>query len=151
MAATAPASAVPSFQELEKQHHERSVRLKNASEAQFKSACASANAAAAAVVAETSMRTAELHHGSRRIEQDLRELNSHTETMHKRVQEWASMLVKFNAALKEMGDVSNWATVIDRDVQDTVRVLEAVTVAKRRSAGLAAAPNAPPPSTVEPS
>jgi hypothetical protein len=130
-----PSTAV-TYTELERRHHERNVRLRAASDAQFKAACQSGAAAAVAVAAETNAKANELHHGARRLESDLRELSTQTETMHKRVQEWAAMLVKFNAALKELGDVNNWATMIDRDVEDTVKVLDAVAMAKRRAAGL---------------
>uniref|UniRef100_A0A7S1M3L5 Biogenesis of lysosome-related organelles complex 1 subunit 1 n=1 Tax=Neobodo designis TaxID=312471 RepID=A0A7S1M3L5_NEODS len=133
---SAPPSTPPTYAELEKAHHERNVRLKAASEAQFKATCQAATSAASAVAGETNRRSHELHQGAKRVEGELKELNHQTEQMHKRVQEWAAMLGKFNGALKELGDVANWATMIDRDVEDTVRVLDAVAVAKRRAAGL---------------
>jgi hypothetical protein len=130
---------LPSFADLEKAHHERNVRLKSASEAQFKATCHAATSAATAVARDTNQRAHELHQGSKRVEGELKELNHQTEQMHKRLQEWAGMLGKFNGALKELGDVSNWATMIDRDVEDTVRILDAVAVSKRRAAGLSTA------------
>jgi predicted nucleic acid-binding Zn-ribbon protein len=140
-AAAGPApTAVPTLNELEKRHLERSARLKSESEAQFKKACQSGVAAATSLAVDTNAKVHDLHQNSKRVEHELKELNQQTETMQRRVQDWASLLVKFNAALKELGDVNNWATMIDRDIDDTVKVLDAVALAKRRAAGLAPAP-----------
>lgn len=133
---SAAAGQTVTLQDLERVHFERSTQLKAASEAQFKLACQAAVNAATTVTHATNWRAHQLYQQSRQIENETKELTARTETMQKRVQDWASMLSKFNLALKEMGDIGNWAAMIDRDIQDTAVVLHAVVNAKRQDAGL---------------
>ncbi|KAJ2815917.1 hypothetical protein IWW50_006675, partial [Coemansia erecta] len=39
---------------------------------------------------------------------------------------WTKLVDQFNGALKELGDVQNWAQVIERDMLDVAATLEVV-------------------------
>lgn len=141
--AATPADVQQSLAQLERRHESRVAALKQQSEQQFRVATKAGNAATTALVAGVNRDCAELHQGAKRVDGELKELMKQTEQMHKRTQQWAAMMLKFNGALKELGDVANWSRMIERDVEDTVTVLDAIAATKRRAAGLPADDRSP--------
>ncbi|KAJ2771290.1 hypothetical protein IWQ57_002285 [Coemansia nantahalensis] len=62
---------------------------------------------------------------------------------------WTKLVDQFSASLKELGDVQNWAQVIERDMRDVAATLEVVHAslnppAAEPAAAAAAAPAAAP-------
>ncbi|POG62045.1 biogenesis of lysosome-related organelles complex 1 [Rhizophagus irregularis DAOM 181602=DAOM 197198] len=62
----------------------------------------------------------------REIESEARKLSSQSVKYTKQTKQWLSMLEGFNSALKELGDVQNWAEVIEKDMREIATTLEFV-------------------------
>ncbi|CAG8700680.1 20718_t:CDS:2 [Cetraspora pellucida] len=62
----------------------------------------------------------------REIEAEARRLSAQSAKFTKQTKQWLNMLDGFNSALKELGDVQNWAEVIERDMKEIAMTLEFV-------------------------
>ncbi|CAG8658311.1 2703_t:CDS:2 [Acaulospora morrowiae] len=62
----------------------------------------------------------------REIESEARRLSAQSAKYTKQTKQWLNMLDGFNSALKELGDVQNWAEVIEKDMREIAMVLEFV-------------------------
>jgi len=62
----------------------------------------------------------------REIETEARKLSVQSVKYTKQTKQWLSMLEGFNSALKELGDVQNWAEVIEKDMKEITTTLEFV-------------------------
>ncbi|CAG8739413.1 biogenesis of lysosome-related organelles complex-1 subunit 1 [Gigaspora rosea] len=62
----------------------------------------------------------------REIEAEARRLSAHSAKFSKQTKQWLNMLDGVNSALKELGDVQNWAEVIERDMREIAMTLEFV-------------------------
>ncbi|KAJ2236550.1 hypothetical protein IWW45_001718, partial [Coemansia sp. RSA 485] len=67
-----------------------------------------------------------VHNNQREIESLSRDC-AHLVQQHVRsTAKWTKLVDQFNDALKELGDVRNWAQVIERDMLDVAATLELV-------------------------
>ncbi|KAJ2900013.1 hypothetical protein IWW38_000721 [Coemansia aciculifera] len=62
----------------------------------------------------------------REIESLSRDCAHLVQTHARSTAKWTKLVDQFNTALKELGDVSNWAHVIERDMLDVAATLELV-------------------------
>ncbi|CAG8503183.1 1244_t:CDS:2 [Funneliformis caledonium] len=62
----------------------------------------------------------------REIESEARRLSSQSAKYTKQTKQWLNMLEGFNSALKELGDVQNWAEVIEKDMREIAMTMEFV-------------------------
>jgi hypothetical protein len=72
-------------------------------------------------------RTADLHANSAAISKQEKELARATATLAKQSKEWEKVLQGGTKKLNEVGDVQNWAEMLERDLlvlEETVRLLE---------------------------
>jgi biogenesis of lysosome-related organelles complex 1 subunit 1 len=53
----------------------------------------------------------------KRLEEETRKLEAQAERFAKQTQQWVDMTETFYSALKELGDVENWASCIERDMR----------------------------------
>eukprot|EP01064_Diplonema_japonicum_P008774 TRINITY_DN1617_c0_g1_i1.p1 TRINITY_DN1617_c0_g1~~TRINITY_DN1617_c0_g1_i1.p1 ORF type:complete len:134 (+),score=25.22 TRINITY_DN1617_c0_g1_i1:53-454(+) len=58
------------------------------------------------------------------LESESKELQGQAERFYKQSQGWLALFESFNNSLKELGDMANWATVIESDARETVRALD---------------------------
>eukprot|EP00027_Filamoeba_sp_ATCC50430_P000328 CAMPEP_0168557000 /NCGR_PEP_ID=MMETSP0413-20121227/9184_1 /TAXON_ID=136452 /ORGANISM="Filamoeba nolandi, Strain NC-AS-23-1" /LENGTH=118 /DNA_ID=CAMNT_0008587987 /DNA_START=26 /DNA_END=382 /DNA_ORIENTATION=- len=61
-----------------------------------------------------------------RLESETQQLQQQTKRFAKQTNQWISMIDNFNAALKEIGDVENWAKTIENDMKGIATALEYV-------------------------
>ena len=134
------AATEPSLAQLERLHRQRVEKLKHDVEGQYKRASAQGQTATAALLQATNRDIHAVVVAERRLEADVRDLQKQTDEVRKRTEKWAKEFVKFNAALKELGDVAHWSACVERDVADTVSLLDAVVTTRRRAAGMSDAP-----------
>ncbi|CAI2186930.1 18206_t:CDS:2 [Funneliformis geosporum] len=62
----------------------------------------------------------------REIESEARRLSSQSAKYTKQTKQWLNMLEGFNSALKELGDVQNWAEIIEKDMREIAMTMEFV-------------------------
>ncbi|KAG2181195.1 hypothetical protein INT43_008777 [Umbelopsis isabellina] len=60
------------------------------------------------------------------IEQESRKLSNQTARYTRQTKQWIQTIDNFNGALKELGDVQNWAEVMENDMRGVMATLELV-------------------------
>ena len=125
-----------SLLELQKQHKLRMNQLKEESEKRYRTVCASAQVACGDLCETTNAEMLDVFAVEQQIENQFRELTQRTEQYQKQMQQWGVLFTKFNGALKELGDVANWSSHVERDLTETVKILEDLSAKKRIELGL---------------
>jgi Skp family chaperone for outer membrane proteins len=77
--------------------------------------------------AELQRRAADLHANSKAIEKQENELKKQTAALAKQTAQWEKLVDTSTKKLKEIGDVQNWAEVMERDllvIEETLRLVE---------------------------
>ncbi|KNC81346.1 hypothetical protein SARC_06320 [Sphaeroforma arctica JP610] len=74
----------------------------------------------------TTARVAEIFANQRELEKQTKLLTQHTEVLSKETDQWQNMVESFNDALKEIGDVENWARVMENDLKIIADVVKQV-------------------------
>lgn len=64
------------------------------------------------------------YNNQRSLESEAKVLQQHVSQLAKQTTQWSSMLENFNQALKELGDVENWARTIETDITTIASALE---------------------------
>ncbi|EAR84133.2 GCN5-like 1 domain protein (macronuclear) [Tetrahymena thermophila SB210] len=65
-----------------------------------------------------------LHSNQKIIEKETKELKSEVSKFYKEVQSWTALYDDLNGALKELGDVVNWAGIIEKEFKIIVEKME---------------------------
>lgn len=117
-------------------HKHRISQLKDAAEVNYKQASSSAAVACQSLVDLSNAEVIDVFNAETKIEAQIKEVTSQAEQMHKRMAQWAQLFVKFNHALKEIGDVQHWSAMVETDMQETVKILDAVSAKKRKLIGI---------------
>jgi hypothetical protein len=60
----------------------------------------------------------------RQLDNELKQLQVQTTRFVRLANSWSSDLKAFHSALKELGDVENWATSIESDLKDVVQTID---------------------------
>ena len=64
------------------------------------------------------------YNNQRQLETEAKQLQNNISRLTKQTQQWISMIDSFNHALKELGDVENWARSIETDMVAIASALE---------------------------
>ena len=64
------------------------------------------------------------YNNQRQLETEAKQLQNNISRLTKQTQQWISMIDSFNHALKELGDVENWARAIETDMVAIASALE---------------------------
>eukprot|EP00759_Apiculatamorpha_spiralis_P010794 PhF_6_TR17647/c0_g1_i1/m.26789/K20185/BLOC1S1; biogenesis of lysosome-related organelles complex 1 subunit 1 len=67
------------------------------------------------------------------IDADIKALFQESEKAQQNIEQWAALFSQLNDQLKELGDVSNWANHMSRDVEDIMISLDALEGAKGKT------------------
>ena len=67
------------------------------------------------------------------IEGEAKALQTQSARLVKQTSQWVGAVDKFNAALKELGDVESWARAIEADLRDVAATLDYVNSASTAS------------------
>ena len=121
---------------LTRHHRAKAAALKVQNEEKYKAMCGSATKASAALVDSTNKDAFAVFNAEQHIESQIKDLSAQTEQFQKKLHQWGLLFSRFDAAMKEMGDLNNWAVMIENDVQDTVTILDEVSKRKRQAMGL---------------
>lgn len=61
------------------------------------------------------------------MEAEARQLQAQAARFSKQARQWVSVTEQFNRSMKEIGDIENWARVMEQDITTIAAVLEAVS------------------------
>eukprot|EP01012_Entosiphon_sulcatum_P043870 TRINITY_DN582_c0_g1_i1.p2 TRINITY_DN582_c0_g1~~TRINITY_DN582_c0_g1_i1.p2 ORF type:complete len:138 (-),score=37.33 TRINITY_DN582_c0_g1_i1:616-993(-) len=119
------------MQQLIREHRERTAVLKEENEARVKEVLASVNDVSNILVDEVNHEISEVFNNQHSLEVESKELQAQTQRFLKQTQNWIALFDQFNKSLKELGDVSNWARMIETDVKQVVGTMEYICQKKR--------------------
>ena len=125
-----------SFQDMLKQHRSKMAALKEDSEHTYRMAMGDASTASAHLIRDVNMDLKDIHTNEQQIETQIKELAAQTEQFRRKMNSWGQMFIKFNQAVKELGDVENWSKCINEDVNECLTILDDVSAKKRSVLGL---------------
>jgi len=60
----------------------------------------------------------------KRLDSEAKNLNVAANNFSKQTQQWLTLIENFSSALKELGDVENWAKTIEKDMRSITAALE---------------------------
>jgi hypothetical protein len=60
----------------------------------------------------------------KRLDAEAKNLNVAANNFAKQTQQWVTLIDQFSSALKELGDVENWAKTIEKDMSSITAALE---------------------------
>jgi len=102
-----------------KQQYRKDLLEKRQSEA-----IAAANTLTHAIVDSLNLKIGQAYANQRRLDAEARKLQTNAGTLAKQTAQWLQLIENFNQALKEIGDVENWAKTIESDMQLISKSLE---------------------------
>ncbi|XP_039652442.1 biogenesis of lysosome-related organelles complex 1 subunit 1, partial [Perca fluviatilis] len=79
-------------------------------------------------------RVAQAYVNQRKLDHEVKTLQVQASQFSKQTAQWISMVEGFNQALKEIGDVENWARSIEMDMRTIATALEYVHKGQPQSA-----------------
>lgn len=71
-------------------------------------------------------RVAQAYLNQKRLDAEAKQLHVSATNFSKQTQQWLTLVETFSSALKELGDVENWAKTIEGDVRTITLALENV-------------------------
>eukprot|EP01060_Flectonema_neradi_P030400 TRINITY_DN440_c1_g2_i1.p1 TRINITY_DN440_c1_g2~~TRINITY_DN440_c1_g2_i1.p1 ORF type:complete len:141 (+),score=38.45 TRINITY_DN440_c1_g2_i1:69-491(+) len=123
---SAPAAQQPeiSISQLVKKHKESRDQERAATDKKIKEVMGLVPGVSAALVENVNKDVLDVFTNQHLLEVEGKELQSQSEKFLKQSQTWMNIFENFNQSLKELGDMSNWATVIEADARETVIALD---------------------------
>ncbi|KAL1463278.1 hypothetical protein WDU94_015044 [Cyamophila willieti] len=107
-----------------KEHQAKQVNRKEEKEIRRKEALGAANELTHALVDHLNVGVAQAYLNQKKLDAEAKQLHTNAITFSKQTQQWLSLVDNFNSALKEIGDVENWAKVIEEDMRVISAALE---------------------------
>ncbi|XP_050310157.1 biogenesis of lysosome-related organelles complex 1 subunit 1 [Anthonomus grandis grandis] len=109
-----------------KEHHAKQVIKKEIQESKRKEACAAASDLTQALVDHLNVGVAQAYLNQKKLDAEAKQLHTSALAFSKQTQHWLSLVDSFSSALKELGDVENWAKTIEGDIRTITTALEIV-------------------------
>jgi hypothetical protein len=134
ISATQPVQAV--LADMLRLHKAKIAAIKDQNETKYKACGQAASLASASLVDAANKDVIDIFHAEQAIEAQIKEVTVRTEQFHKKLQQWAGLFAKFNRSLKELGDVHHWAQCVEGELQDSLKILDAVSASKRKALGM---------------
>lgn len=69
---------------------------------------------------------AQAYLNQKKLDAEAKQLHTSAQAFSKQTQQWLTLVESFSNALKELGDVENWAKTIEGDVRTITTALEIV-------------------------
>ncbi|XP_051865620.1 biogenesis of lysosome-related organelles complex 1 subunit 1 [Pristis pectinata] len=109
-----------------KDHQAKQNERKELQEKRRKEAVAAATRLTEALVDHLNVGVAQAYVNQRKLDNEVKTLQIQAAQFAKQTQQWLGMVDNFNQALKEIGDVENWARSIEMDMRTIATALEYV-------------------------
>lgn len=107
-----------------KEHQGKQTVRKEAQEVKRKDAVAAANNLTQALVDHLNVGVAQAYLNQKRLDAEAKALHQSATNFAKQTQQWLNLVESFSSALKEIGDVENWAHSIEADMRTITCALE---------------------------
>ncbi|KAF6209926.1 hypothetical protein GE061_015680 [Apolygus lucorum] len=109
---------------LAKEHHAKQLARKEAQEEKRKEALTAASNLTQALVDHLNVGVAQAYLNQKRLDAEAKHLHQNAANFAKNTQQWLVLVEGFSNALKELGDVENWAQTIENDMKTITCALE---------------------------
>jgi len=109
-----------------KEHQAKQSSRKEIQENKRKEAVAAASDLTQALVDHLNVGVAQAYLNQKRLDAEAKQLHSSAINFSKQTNQWLNLVETFSSALKELGDVENWAKTIEGDVRTITIALENV-------------------------
>ncbi|XP_067881012.1 biogenesis of lysosome-related organelles complex 1 subunit 1 [Heterodontus francisci] len=109
-----------------KEHQTKQNERKEVQEKRRREAVAAATRLTEALVDHLNVGVAQAYVNQRKLDNEVKTLQIQAAQFAKQTQQWLGMVDNFNQALKEIGDVENWARSIEMDMRTIATALEYV-------------------------
>ncbi|XP_014258660.1 biogenesis of lysosome-related organelles complex 1 subunit 1 [Cimex lectularius] len=106
------------------EHHSKQMVRKEIQEEKRKEALAAANDLTQALVDHLNVGVAQAYLNQKRLDSEAKHLHQNAAKFAANTQQWLSLVEGFSSALKELGDVENWAQTIENDMKTITCALE---------------------------
>lgn len=107
-----------------KEHQSKQATFKDEQDIRRKEALGAANDLTHALVDHLNVGVAQAYLNQKKLDAEAKQLHNNALQFSKQTQQWLSLVDNFNSALKEIGDVENWAKVIEEDMRLISAALE---------------------------
>ncbi|KAF2880293.1 hypothetical protein ILUMI_25889 [Ignelater luminosus] len=109
-----------------KEHQVKQTTRKELQESKRKEAVAAASDLTQALVDHLNVGVAQAYLNQKRLDAEAKQLHSSAINFSKQTHQWLTLVETFSSALKELGDVENWAKTIEGDVRTITIALDSV-------------------------
>ncbi|XP_043939661.1 biogenesis of lysosome-related organelles complex 1 subunit 1 [Protopterus annectens] len=109
-----------------KEHQAKQAERKEIQEQRRREAVTAATRLTEALVDHLNVGVAQAYVNQRKLDHEVKALQTQATQFAKQTAQWISMVEGFNQALKEIGDVENWARNIELDMRTIATALEYV-------------------------
>ncbi|XP_077978017.1 biogenesis of lysosome-related organelles complex 1 subunit 1-like [Glandiceps talaboti] len=107
-----------------KEHQAKQAARREIQEKRRRELSASATSFAHALVEHLNSGVSQAYQNQKKLDAEAKQLQSHAAQFTKQTMQWLQMVEGFNQALKEIGDVENWAKSIETDMRTISSALE---------------------------
>ncbi|KAH8253395.1 hypothetical protein KR032_005264 [Drosophila birchii] len=130
-----------------KEHHKEQVKRKQEQEVRRKEAIEASNELTQSLVDTLNVGVAQAYLNQKRLDAEAKQLHMGATNFAKQTHQWLQLIDNFSSALKELGDVENWARSIEGDMHVINQSLELAYKASRATQGTGGAAAGPEAST----
>eukprot|EP00283_Hemiselmis_rufescens_P011543 CAMPEP_0173420378 /NCGR_PEP_ID=MMETSP1357-20121228/1889_1 /TAXON_ID=77926 /ORGANISM="Hemiselmis rufescens, Strain PCC563" /LENGTH=115 /DNA_ID=CAMNT_0014383159 /DNA_START=229 /DNA_END=573 /DNA_ORIENTATION=+ len=109
-----------------KDHQAKQGLLKQVSDENRRAALAASDTACNVMGDALAERADEVFAAQRKLEKEVKGLQTNTAHFAKQSGQWLDMVRKFNTSLKELGDFQNWAKTVEWDMRNIQSALDYV-------------------------
>lgn len=107
-----------------KEHQAQQAVKKEIQETKRKEACNAASDLTQALVDHLNVGVAQAYLNQKKLDAEAKQLHTSATNFSKHIHQWLNLVDSFSSALKELGDVENWAKTIEGDVRTITTALE---------------------------
>ncbi|EDW32059.1 GL11449 [Drosophila persimilis] len=125
-----------------KEHHKEQVKRKQEQEVRRKEAIEASNELTQSLVDHLNVGVAQAYLNQKRLDAEAKQLHVGATNFAKQTHQWLQLIDNFSGALKELGDVENWARSIESDMLVIQQTLEVAYKASRAAQATGAGPEA---------
>ncbi|XP_043646288.1 biogenesis of lysosome-related organelles complex 1 subunit 1 [Drosophila teissieri] len=114
-----------------KEHHKEQAKRKQEQEVRRKEAIEASNELTQSLVDTLNVGVAQAYLNQKRLDAEAKQLHLGATNFAKQTHQWLQLIDQFSTALKDLGDVENWARSIEGDMHAINQTLELAYKASR--------------------